>query len=127
MSFSTSAVDPVMRLFRGGTMRSMAKAVGVVAGAGLIGAVYQIAHDEGRGFIHTMRVNSAHRRQRNELIMLNLMNSELPTELQSKLFRSRDAFKTGMRMLADGEFTPKEHKIVRAVLINITSVDETVE
>jgi len=127
MSFASSTVGPAMNLLRGGTLQSMAKALGVVVGAGLIGATYQIAHDEGRSIIHTMRLNSAHRRQRNEQIMLGLMNSELPTEIQTRLLGSRDAFKVGMRMLANGDFTPKEHAIVYTVLTGVTNAEVEAE
>jgi hypothetical protein len=127
MSFASSTAGPAMNLLRGGSLRSMAKAVGVIVGAGLIGATYQIAHDEGRSLIHTMRITGAHRRQRNEQIMLALMNSKLPIELQSKLFRSRDAFRVGMRMLADEDLPPADHAIIHATLTSVTSTEVQAE
>ena len=128
MSLTSSVVTPAGmaiksagNLLRGTSLPSMARAVGVALGAGLLAASYQIAYEEGRGLIHNMRVNAAHRRNRNDMILLVLLNSTLPVELQIRLLGSRDVFQLGMRMLTEETLLPEHHQIIHATLTRITN------
>ena len=61
----------------------MANAVGVVVGAGMLAAGYQLAYEEGRQIIGNLRNNAAVRRiARNDAVVLALMSTELPLQAQ---------------------------------------------
>src|ERR1700694_61927 len=116
MSFASSLVAPANigirsagRLLRGGSLQSMARAVGVVVGAGALAASYQIAHEEGRTIVFNLRANAQQRRTRNDAVILALYDLQIPIEIKEKLQRSRDVFRTGMNMLGDQTITP-EHR-----------------
>jgi hypothetical protein len=129
MSFASSLAVPAnlgLKTARGflrtPNLRSMANAVGVVMGAGMLAASYQIAYEDGREIIQNLRAASAQRRARDTAIILDLMNSELPLELQDKLRRSRDVVRTGMAMLANEreKLTPQHHAIIHTALTKVT-------
>jgi hypothetical protein len=98
-------------LLHGRTLPSMARAVGVVLGAGILAASYQLAYEEGRTIIHNVRVASAHRRQRNEAILLALLSTTVPVEMQDRLRRSRDVVSTAFAWMTRADF-PIEHRTV---------------
>jgi hypothetical protein len=87
----------------------MARAFGVVAGAGLLAAGYQIAYEEGRQVIHNMRSSSAQRRARNDTVMLTLLATDLPVQAQEGIRRSRDALRAAIALATDPA-TPEEHR-----------------
>jgi hypothetical protein len=99
----------------------MARAVGVVLGAGMLAASYQIACEEGRVIIQNLRVGAAQRRARNTAITLALMNSGLPLELQARLRRKRDVVRAGLAMLADDKdkLPPEHHTIIHGALTTV--------
>ncbi len=126
MSLTSSLAAPVNvgirsahGLLRGGSLQSMARAVGVVLGAGLLAASYQFAYEEGRTFVHNMRLSSAHRRARNDALMLVLLNSKIPIETQDRLRRSRDAVGACMRMLTNPTLPQDQHDVIHAALTKI--------
>lgn len=106
-------------LLRGGSLQSMARAVGVVFGAGLLAASYQIAHDEGQALVHGLRAGARHRRTRNDAMMLALVGTDLPLDLLAHLRRARDVFRTCMSMVTDPA-TPDDHRaIIRTALSRV--------
>jgi hypothetical protein len=73
MSFASSLAAPATigirsagRLLSGGSLQSMARAVGVVLGAGVLAASYQIIYEEGRTIVFNLRANAQQRRDRND-------------------------------------------------------------
>ncbi len=117
MSFATSLAVPASvlsyarNLLRGGSLRSMVNAVGVVVGAGMLAAGYQIAYEEGRQIIGNLRNNAAARRARNDAVVLTLMSTELPLRAQDSIRRSRDALRTAMKLVTD-ERTPENYRLI---------------
>ena len=117
MSFATSLAVPASvlsyarNLLRGGSLRSMVNAVGVVVGAGMLAAGYQIAYEEGRQIIGNLRNNAAARRARNDAVVLTLMSTELPLQAQDSIRRSRDALRTAMKLVTD-ERTPENYRLI---------------
>jgi hypothetical protein len=107
-------------LLRGGSLQSMARAVGVVLGAGLLAASYQIAHEEGQAIVHGLRLGARHRRARNDAVMLALFETALPLELLEHLRRARDVFRTGMTLLTDPSMPDDHRAIIRATLLRVT-------
>ncbi len=94
----------------------MANAVGVVVGAGMLAAGYQLAYEEGRQIIGNLRNNAAVRRARNDAVVLALMSTELPLQAQDSIRRSRDAVRTAMKLVTD-EGTPENDRLmIREVL-----------
>jgi hypothetical protein len=95
MSFASSLAVPASSvlsnaraLLRGGSLRSMANAVGVVVGAGMLAAGYQLAYEEGRQIIGNLRNNAAVRRARNDAVVLALMRAApaTPNDDASQMF-----------------------------------------
>lgn len=126
MSFSSlsgPAMSGARRLIRGRTLHSMAKAVGVVAGAGMLAASYQILYEEGREVVGTIRSNATQRRNRNDAVSLILLSTELPIAAQDKIRRSRDAFRAAMA-LATNPSTPEGYRaILREALSRLVNRD----
>jgi hypothetical protein len=129
MSFAASLATPVTAglksaggLIQSPTLRTMARTIGVILGAGVLAAGHQIAYEEGRGLIHNMRTGTVRRRQQNTTLLLVLMNSGLPLELQDRLRRSRDVVRAGLAMLADekAKLPPEHHAIIHAALMKTT-------
>jgi hypothetical protein len=128
MSLATTLAAPadlgfraVRGLLRGGSLHSMARATGVVLGAGLLAATYQICHDEGQAFVHGLRVGARHRRIRNDAVMLALVATSLPLDLLAHLRRARDVFRVCLTMVIDPT-TPDDHRaIIRTTLSHVTS------
>jgi hypothetical protein len=89
----------------------MVNAVGVVVGAGMLAAGYQIAYEEGRQIIGNLRNNAAARRARNDAVVLTLMSTELPLRAQDSIRRSRDALRTAMKLVTD-ERTPENYRLI---------------
>ncbi len=108
-------------LLRGGSLLSMARALGVVLGAGLLAASYQFAYEESRMVVHNIRIAGARRRARNDALMLLLLSSPLPIGLQEKLRRSRDAVNASMRLLTSPALPRDQHAIIHAALTRIIS------
>ncbi len=118
MSFASSLAAPASSvlssaraLLRGGSLRSMANAVGVVVGAGVLAAGYQIAYEEGRQIIGNVRNNAALRRARNDAVVLALLSTELPLQAQDSIRRSRDALRTAIKLVTD-EGTPENYRLI---------------
>lgn len=118
MSFASSLATPAVAvvgsaraLLRGGSLHSMARAVGVVVGAGVLAASYQIAYDEGRQVITNLRSAGQQRRARNDVVALALMSTELPLQAQDSIRRSRDALRTAIRLVTD-EATPENYRLI---------------
>jgi hypothetical protein len=129
MSFASSLAAPAnmgLKTARGllqtPSLRSMARAVGVIMGAGMLAASYQIAYEEGRVAIQHLRAGSAHRRARNTAITLALINSSLPLELQDKLRRSHDVVRAGLAMLVNDKekLSPEYRSIIHAALTKVS-------
>jgi len=134
MSLTSSLAAPVNvgirsahGLLRGGSLQSMARAVGVVVGAGLLAATYQFVYEEGRAFVHNLRLSSAHRRARNDALMLVLLNSKIPIETQDRLRRSRDVVNACMRLLTNPAFPPDQHAVIHHALIKVLHGETVVE
>jgi hypothetical protein len=89
----------------------MANAVGVVLGAGVLAAGYQIAYEEGRQIIGNVRNNAALRRARNDAVVLALLSTELPLQAQDSIRRSRDALRTAIKLVTD-EGTPENYRLI---------------
>jgi hypothetical protein len=119
MSFASAAGESAVRLFNGGNFARAAGYVGVVLGAGALGAVYQLAHDEGRGFIQNLRHDASVRRHRNERLLLLLFRTELPLELRDRLRRSRNVFNASLRLLTDKALPPDQHRLIHAALTEL--------
>jgi hypothetical protein len=99
----------------------MARAVGVILGAALLAATYQLAYEESRQVVHNIRVNSARRHARNEALMLILFRSTLPVETQEQLRRSRDTVASCMRMLTNPTLPVDQHILIHAALRQIVT------
>src|SRR5277367_5501530 len=76
MSLTSSLAAPINvgvrsahGLLRGGSLQSMARAVGVVVGAALLAATYQFTYEEGRCFVSNIRAASQIRRARNDAVL----------------------------------------------------------
>ncbi len=116
MSLTQSLAAPALRvgakLLRGDSLRSMARAVGVVLSAGALAAVYQAAHDEVRITLNNWRARAQYRQQRHEALLIYLLGSRLSPPLQERLLRSRDAFKEILNVLAEPTTKPEDRAIV---------------
>ena len=110
-SLSSPAMNGARRLIRGRSLPAMAKAVGVVAGAGMLAASYQIIYEEGRELVGSIRSNATQRRNRNDAVSLVLLTTELPIAAQDKIRRSRDAFRAAMALATDPS-TPEHHRTI---------------
>ena len=107
-------------LLRDGSLQSMARALGVVLGAGLLAASYQIAYDEGQAIVHGLRVDARQRRARNDAMMLALIGTALPLDLLDHLCRVRDVFRVCMTLLTDPSIPDDHRAIIRATLFRVT-------
>ena len=117
------AISSAKGLLRGSSLQSMARALGVAVGAVTLAASYQIAYEEGRTLVQDVRAGSARRRAHNTALLLVLMNSALPLELQDKLRRSRDAVQAGMALLTSQTLSSDNHQIILAALTKVTQGD----
>ena len=111
-------------LLRGRTFPSMARAVGVVLGAGLLAASYQLAYEEGRTIIHNVSVASVQRRARNEAILLALMGTPLPFEMQDRLRRSRNVVSTAFEWMTRADFPAEHRALLQGTLNKVIGPDE---
>jgi hypothetical protein len=136
MSFASSLAVPAnmglktaRSLMQTPNLGSMARAIGIVLGAGMLAASHQIAYEEGRLAIANLRNASGHRRARNTALTLALMNSGFPLELQDRLRRSRDAIGFGLAMLTDERalLTTEQRNILHDVLTRITHGEMSLE
>jgi hypothetical protein len=110
-------------LIRGRSLPAMAKAVGVVAGAGMLAASYQIIYEEGRELVGSIRSTASQRRTRNDAVSLVLLSTDLPIAAQDKIRRSRDAFRAAMALATDPS-TPEHYRaILREALSRLVSRD----
>jgi hypothetical protein len=87
----------------------MARAVGIAVGAGLLGATYQIASEEGKLLVSGFRANAQSRRARNQAVMLRLAVTDLPLSMLHALHRKRDVFGAALKISMQ-ETTPPEHR-----------------
>jgi hypothetical protein len=117
---ASRAISSAKGLLRGSSLQSMARALGVAVGAVTLAASYQIAYEEGRTLVQNVRAGSARRRARNTSLLLLLMNSGLPLELQDKLRRSRDAVQTGMALMTSQTLSSDNHQIILAALTKVS-------
>jgi hypothetical protein len=111
----------VRGLVHNGSLRSMARAVGVVCGAGALAAAYQIAHNEGQAFVHALRAGAQHRRARNDAVMLALIAAGLPIERLARLRRARDVFGVCIAMLTDPAIPDDQRELIRSSLARVIS------
>jgi hypothetical protein len=128
MSFASSLTAPANigirsagRLLRGSSLQSMARTVGVVLGAGVLAASYQITLEEGRTIVFNLRANAQQRRDRNDAVLLVLDNLDIPIEVNEKLRRSRDMFRTGMSMLSDQTITAEHRAAIYDALTKLVN------
>ncbi len=119
MFFASTVGSPAASLIRGRTFSARAKAVGVVLGADLMAATYQVAYEETRNPVGGMRQNSAHRRARNDLLMLILLGSKLPIKTQEGLRRSRDVVGARQRLLTNPKLPPNQHAVIHAAITKV--------
>jgi hypothetical protein len=126
MSLATSLAVPanlgfraVRGLLHANSLQSMARAVGVVVGAGMLAASYQIAHDEGQTFVQGLRDSARQRRSRNSALMLALVGTALPLRLLKRMRRSRDVFCECMAMVTDPALPDEHRAIIRAELSRV--------
>jgi hypothetical protein len=117
---ATLGIRSARSLLRGGSLQSMARALGVVLGAGLLAASYQIAYDEGQAFVHSLRVSARRRRARNDAMMLALIATALPLDLLDHLHRARDVFQVCMTVLTDPSIPDDHRAIIRGTLSRVT-------
>lgn len=116
MSFSDfggPGQPPRPPLLRGNTLQQMFRGVSMMAGASLMAAIYQLASDEARAGINGLRLRALYTRQRHELILMATVGTRLPSELQNRLLRSRDAWKAAMKILADPLTSPEDVETLR--------------
>lgn len=119
MSFASAFQGTARGLFAGSTVRSAARNVGIIAGAGALAAAYQICYEEGKSVIHNMRATSATRHARNDVISLHLVKSGLPLDLQEHLRKSRDVFRTAMRIISDENIAQEHRDTLHALLMKL--------
>ena len=112
-------ISSARQLLHGGTLPSMARAVGVVGGAGILAASYQIAYEEGRTFIQTIRTAFAARRDRNNAVVCALLSADLPLDVLAGLRRARDAFSKAIDMSVDRGIPEDIRKKIGTTLINL--------
>jgi hypothetical protein len=98
----------------------MARGLGVALGAGVLAASYQLAHDEGRQMIANLRNGAAQRRARNEAVVLTLIATDLPIQVQDSIRRSRDALRTTMALVTDEATPPQHRETLRNALASLT-------
>jgi len=104
------------RLLRGGSMAALARQVGVVLGAGLLAAVYQLTLEEGRGLVQAIHARGRARRERHERLLVATLGTSLDPTLQNRLLRSRDAFVAARAILADPDVAQADRDRLRAAL-----------
>ena len=127
MSFATSAlVEPTRGILRQGLLTG-AKYLGVVAGAVVVGAGYQLAQDEGRQLVHSFRMKAHNRHLRNERLSLLLFNTALPLLLQERLSRARDVHRACMRIITDETLPDDQRRMLRAVLQHLEGLERDTE
>ena len=126
MSFAQGLAAPAMgvgaKLLRGDSLRSMARAVGVVLSAGALAAVYQAAHDEVRATLNNWRARAQYRRQRHEALLIYLLGTRLSPPLQERFLRSRDAFKQILRVLAEPATGAEDRAIILEALQGLRTI-----
>ena len=126
MSFAQGLAAPAMgvgaKLLRGDSLRSMARAVGVVLSAGALAAVYQAAHDEVRATLNNWRARAQYRQQRHEALLIYLLGTRLSPPLQERFLRSQDAFMQILRVLAEPATGPEDRAIILEALQGLRSI-----
>ena len=108
--------DSVHRLFHGRSLAAAVKYVGVIGGAGLLAASYQIAYEEGRSFIQSFRTGVMARRDRNNAVMCALLSTELPLPVLNYLRQKRDCFSAAIDMSVNPEVDEGVRKTIGSAL-----------
>lgn len=123
MSFANSIARPVIAagrpLLQGASLTAMGRTLGILVGAGVLGAVYQLTSDETKASINSMRIYGQFKRQRHEAILVATLGSALSPDLQNQLLRSRNAFKTAMKLLADPLLSVENRETLRSVIQSV--------
>lgn len=70
-------------------------------------ALYQIAHEEGRGLILRRKNRSTSRQKRNDFIALMILGTDFPLEAQEKLKTARDRYAVGIEIFPE---LPEPHR-----------------
>jgi hypothetical protein len=119
MSFSQT-VGPAAKLggtlLRATSLGAMARAVGIIVGAGLLAAIYHTANEETRAVLHSIRLRRRYSQARHEAILIAMLGSSLDLTLRDNLLRSRNAFNEALALLVNPELSDEDRELVRSAL-----------
>ena len=90
--------------------------VGVVIAGGLLGAVFQIAHDELCVTLANLRLNSQLRQARHPGFPMAILGSELDLTFQEAFLHSRNAYAAGLRLLTHPGLSSRDRRVIRLAL-----------
>jgi hypothetical protein len=123
MSFASTLATPgaaltraIPGVLRGSTLAVMSRTVGIVVGAGMLAAVYQVTQEETKVTLSSWRERRRYRVARHEALLIVLLGSLLSYPLQERLLASNDAFKTALEVLADPATEQRDRECIRAAL-----------
>lgn len=127
MSFSSPPPSAFPPRVGGGTLRatsiaSMGQKVGVVVGAGVLAAIYQIVGEEGRTILADIRRRSALKRARRDAVLIGLLGSTLSPDLQLILMKARNPYDTALKMLAHPLVNYQDRELLRETLQRAVSI-----
>jgi hypothetical protein len=108
----------------GRSFQSMTKGLGIVLGAGLLGAAYQIAYEEGRTWITGIKSNGNQRRMLNQSVMMAILVTDLPIPAKDVIRRSRNAWDTAMALAMDVNTPEKDRKVLEQALGSLIQRDQ---
>lgn len=97
-------------------MASMGRTVGVLVGAGVLGAIYQIITEEARSQLQGIRQRAHLKRVRRDAVLIKLLGTELSPELQLALAVSRKPYETAIRLLALPQISTRDKELIRDTL-----------
>ena len=98
------------------SLKAGAKVIAAVFGAGALVAAQQLAYEEGRSMIGSIRDGIRQRRDRNGMIVLAAAGAALPLEIQDTLRRSRDAYAVALRIVTDRSVQSEHRDLLRTTL-----------
>jgi hypothetical protein len=126
MSFASTLATPgaaltraIPGVLRGSTLAVMSRTVGIVVGAGMLAAVYQVTQEETKVTLSSWRERRRYRVARHEALLIVLLGSPLSYAHQERLLASNDAFKTALEVLADPATEPRDRECIRAALRHV--------